>query len=117
MFSPCVLALEERKKKAAEVKRMEEERRRQRDKERALKEQAAQREYARYTHISPSELHYVFLQFILHRRMEEESRKTREAEELISNLEKEELILIERLKSAQSLQQKAYSALQTSLDL
>ena len=51
------------------------------------------------------------------KRMEEERRKTEEAENLISRLEREELALIERLKSAQALQQEAYSALQTSLDL
>lgn len=47
----------------------------------------------------------------------EEAKKTAEAENLISLLEKEELELIQRLKSAQALQQKAYGALQTSLDL
>ena len=90
-------ALEERKQRAIEVKRLEEERRRQREKEKALKEQAAAREYSR--------------------RIADEAKKTEEAENLISMLEREELELIERLKNAQSLQQKAYSALQTSLDL
>lgn len=90
-------AIEERKKKAAMVKKAEELRKKKIQEEKEKKEAAAQREYAK--------------------RMEEEAKKTEEAENLISMLEREELDLIERLKSAQSLQQKAYSALQTSLDL
>lgn len=90
-------AIEEKKQRAFEVKRLEDERRKQREKEKAIREQAAQKEYAK--------------------RIAEEAKKTEDAENLISMLEKEELELIERLKSAQSLQQKAYSALQTSLDL
>jgi hypothetical protein len=67
------------------------------ERERLRKEQEAKREYDK--------------------KLFEEAKKTAEAENLISLLEKEELELIQRLKSAQALQQKAYSALQTSLDL
>jgi hypothetical protein len=89
--------VEEKKQRALEVKKLEEQRRKQREQEKAAKEQAAQAEFAR--------------------RIEAEAKKTAEAEKLISVLEKEELELIARLKAAQDLQKKAYSALQTSLDL
>ena len=92
-----VAAVEERKQKALMVKKAEELRKKKIKEEKEKKEAAAQREYLK--------------------RMEDERRKTEEAENLISKLEKEELALIERLKSAQALQQEAYSALQTSLDL
>lgn len=99
--------------------------RRQRERERAEKERAAQLEYAK--------------------KMAEEARKTKEAEDLISLLEQvlqlspppkrihssaiitnttpaslleqEEMNLITRLKKTQVLQEKAYATLQNSLDL
>ena len=44
--------------------------------------------------------------------MAEEARKTKEAEDLIAQLEKQEMDLIESLKKTQMLQQK-FSTLQT----
>ncbi len=49
------------------------------------------------------------------KRMEEENIKTKEAEDLIAMLEKEELELIQRLKKTQEIQEMAYKSLQQSI--
>ena len=86
-----------RRKKAMEGQKRKDAIRKQRERERAEKEREAQLAYAK--------------------KMADEAKKTKEAEDLIAQLEKEEIALIERLKRTQTLQEKAYQTLQSSLEL
>lgn len=56
------------------------------------------------------------LQIEAQARQREEARKRQEAESLITALEQEEKDLIARLRQTQQLQQRAYQALQLSLE-
>ena len=86
-----------RKQRAVEGKKRKDKIRKEKERERAEKERSVQLQYAK--------------------KMAEEARKTKEAEDLIAQLEKQEMDLIESLKKTQTLQTKAFQTLQTSLDL
>jgi len=88
---------EQRALRTMEAQKRQDDMRKQRERERAEKERIVQLEYAR--------------------KMAEEARKTKEAEDIIAELEKAELELIDRLKKTQMMQEKAYETLQKSLDL
>jgi hypothetical protein len=90
-------ATEEKRLRAEVEQRRQDAARREKERARAEAEKAAQLEYAK--------------------KMAEEAKKTKEAEDLIQMLEREERELIDRLKKTQNLQEKAYGALQSSLEL
>jgi len=85
----------EKRIKAEEERKRKDQIRMQRERERIEKEKQAQEEY--------------------YKKVEEEARKRKEAENLIAVLEKEEKELIERIKRTQRLQQDAYGVLKKSL--
>ncbi|CAM9872702.1 unnamed protein product, partial [Chrysoparadoxa australica] len=89
--------IEENRRRTDNVRKHREELRRKREEEERRRKKQQQLEYSR--------------------KIAEESNKTLEAERLISQLERDEDALIARLKKAHEEQRKAYSALQSSLEL
>lgn len=85
----------EKRIKAEEERKRKDQIRMQRERERIEKEKQAQEEY--------------------YKRVEEEARKRKEAENLIAVLEREEKELIERIRKTQKLQHDAYGVLKKSL--